>query len=123
MFKLLDNPLKVLSNPLSALSEIEKVIKEIEQNINTLDKVLRGVDINTKPILINNKKDLVSMLEAFIHGKAGLEALKACYEYIMRNESCQFCRTAIASALAEYQHGNKDIAKEFIQELIKMYKE
>ncbi|RLE44210.1 hypothetical protein DRJ16_02665 [Candidatus Woesearchaeota archaeon] len=76
----------------------------------------------TAEISVEDRETLVESLETFINGESGKEVLRKCYEYIMTNENCQFCRTMIASAYSEAEFGNLEKARFIALEVLKVYK-
>jgi len=141
-----------LKDPVSVLLDLQKEVEDINKTIRTVDRVLKNIDAKLRfgftesgsaesksksksmaesmteskslslSTSITNREKLVEELERFIDGKAGVETIKACFDYIMNNEHCQFCRTMIASALAEAEFGNLEKARFIAAEVYKYMK-
>ncbi|RLG80631.1 MAG: hypothetical protein DRO09_02870 [Thermoprotei archaeon] len=142
-----------LKDPVSVLLDLQREVEDINKTIRTVDRVLKNIDAKLRfgftesesaesksksksmaesmteskslstSITITNREKLVEELERFIDGKAGVETIKACFDYIMNNINCQFCRTMIASALAEAEYGSIEKSRFIALEVYKYLKQ
>jgi len=71
---------------------------------------------------ITTENDLINEMKNFLQ-YPNMKTLERCKDYIMRYESCSFCRSLISTAYLEFEYGRVDRAKDIIRELIKVYGE
>ena len=127
-----DRLLKLIPPPLVALLKAQKDIEDLNKMITFADTAVKKIDSmlrmpapqasNEHELKISSKSECIRTLEKFIDGKAGKEAINAVYEYVMKHENCQFCRSMIASAKAESDFGNMEKARYIALEVYKYMK-
>ena len=124
LLKLIPPPFIALLKAQKDIEDLNKILTFADTAVKKIDSMLRmpAPDIKEPVLKISSKSECIVWLEKFIDGKAGKEAINAVYEYVMKHENCQFCRSMIASAKAESDFGNMEKARYIALEVYKYMK-